>query len=120
MNSPDALLNVICGDGVRHGFDEIVVTSIKYIIYILYLSQLYQRPKAKPSSLKADEDDGYETKTMRIPLPWLKEVETLLKRFHQENAEYEKLPTLCSWWQVLGVSRDAKLTEVILTLKCCS
>ncbi len=47
-------------------------------------------------------------------------VETLLKRFHQEIAEYEKLPTLGCWWQVLGVSRGAKLTEFILTLKCCS
>ena len=55
---------------------------------------------------------NYETKTVRIPLPLLKEVETLLERFYQENAEYEKLPTSGSWWQVLGVSRDAKLTEV--------
>ncbi len=55
---------------------------------------------------------NYETKTVRIPLPLLKEVEALLERFYQENAEYEKKPISGSWWQVLGVSSDAKLTEV--------
>ena len=55
---------------------------------------------------------NYETKTVRIPLPLLKEVENLLERFYQENAEYEKMPSSGSWWQVLGVSRDAKLAEV--------
>ncbi len=55
---------------------------------------------------------NYDTKTVRIPLPLLQEVENLLERFYQENAEYEKMPISGSWWQVLGVSSDAKLTEV--------
>ncbi len=55
---------------------------------------------------------NYETKTVRIPLPLLKEVETLRERFYQENAEYEKMPASGSWWQILGVSRDAQPTEV--------
>ena len=55
---------------------------------------------------------SYDTKTVRIPLPLLKEVETLLERFYQENAEYEKMPISGSWWQVLGLSREAKPTEV--------
>ncbi len=42
----------------------------------------------------------------------LKEVKTLLERFYQENAEYAKMPTSGSWWQVLGLSPDAKPTEV--------
>ena len=55
---------------------------------------------------------NYDTKTMRIPLPLLQEVENLLERFYQENVEYEKMPIEGSCWQVLGVSSDAKLTEV--------
>ena len=60
---------------------------------------------------------NYETKTVRIPLPLLKEVEALLERFYQENAEYEKIPISGSWWQVLGLSRDAKPSEVKQTYR---
>ncbi|MGB5632150.1 MAG: DnaJ domain-containing protein [Waterburya sp.] len=73
-------------------------------------------PKTKNQATKPKGGRGrranYETKTVRIPLPLLKEVETLLERFYQENASYEKLPTAGSWWQVLGVSHNAQPTEV--------
>ncbi len=73
-------------------------------------------PKTQSQATKPKGGRGrranYETKTVRIPLPLLKEVETLLERFYQENASYEKMPTSGSWWQILGVSRDAKHTEV--------
>ena len=73
-------------------------------------------PKIQSQTTKPKGGRGrranYDTKTVRIPLPLLKEVEALLERFYQENSEYEKLPISGSWWQVLGVSRDAKLTKV--------
>ena len=70
-----------------------------------------QRKATKPKGGRGRRAN-YETKTVRIPLPLLKEVETLLERFYQENAEYEKMPISGSWWQVLGVNSDANLKEV--------
>ena len=73
-------------------------------------------PKAQSQATKPKGGRGrranYDTKTVRIPLPLLKEVEALLESFYEENAEYEKMPISGSWWQILGVSSDAKHTEV--------